>query len=372
MSGVLIISPEPWEAQPVSKHHYAMELARAGHDVLFFGPPQQGRVMSLEPVTFPGGGLRVVHDSRVAPGLRYMPARLRRWLERHWLERLEATAQVRIDVVWLFENSRFFDMRFAGRRVKIYQQVDLNQDFHPLVAAATADLTIAVSGPIERRLTGAARHLLRLGHGVAEAAEEPVPASLLDQRFPMNRRHAVLTGNLDIGYLDVDLLASLVEQNPGVLFHFVGQFTPGGRLHGRIGKALNVVWWGRQPFAALPSILRRADLLMVTYLADRFRDQLANPHKMMEYLASGAPILATYTEEYADKPELVVIADDTGDFLQKFGALIAAPATHAGAEARARRQAFAAAHSYGRQIARVAAALGEVLPGDNPLAAGAT
>ena len=38
---ILIISPEPWDHIPVSKHHYARKLAKLGNRVYFLNPPGQ-------------------------------------------------------------------------------------------------------------------------------------------------------------------------------------------------------------------------------------------------------------------------------------------------------------------------------------------
>ncbi len=74
MTKILIISPEPWDAHFVSKHHYACELARRGHQVLFCGPPEARGPIRLEPVTDAPGDLHVVRAPRVARGLRFMPS----------------------------------------------------------------------------------------------------------------------------------------------------------------------------------------------------------------------------------------------------------------------------------------------------------
>ncbi len=36
---ILFISPGPWGINHVSKHHYAIELAKIGNDVYFLNPP---------------------------------------------------------------------------------------------------------------------------------------------------------------------------------------------------------------------------------------------------------------------------------------------------------------------------------------------
>ena len=305
-----------------------------------------------------GAALTVVRSPEVARGLAYMPGLMRNWLEKRWLERLEEASGHCIDAIWLFENSRFFDMRFAGSRLCIYQQVDLNQDFNPKIAAATADLAIAISEPIEKRIKPSAQHYLRLTHGVATGHESSIPDASLDEQFSPGMRHAVLVGNLDIPYLDLKLLEHLVRDHPEVRFHFVGSYNESGDLFRAVGHADNVVWWGRQKSEALPSILRRADLLLVTYLTDRHREQLANPHKLMEYLASGTPILASFTEEYDDRPELVAMAENAAEFRRKFSRLIFNDQMLSDPGGIKKRQDYAADNTYSRQLDRIAQALG--------------
>ena len=357
-SCILVISPEPWAENHVSKHHYALELSRRGHKVVFYGPPSAQGPLRIVPVVDAPGDLHVLHAKRVAPGLRFLPPILRRALETRWLAKVEQIAGTPIDVVWSFENSRFFDMSFAGQRLKIYQQVDLNQNFRPDLAAKTADLSIAISGPIEQRIAPSARNLIRITHGVAKQhATGPAPDGLKSD-FARARINAVLVGNLDIAYLDVELLTRLVADHPDTRFHFVGPFTPNQGLHGAVVYASNVRFWGRQPARVLPCFLEQADVLLLAYLAESHLDQLANPHKTMEYLASGRCVLATRTLEYDHRPDLIEIASDRDDYARRFAAIVADSAASNRPEQIARRQDFARDNTYTRQLDRIVQALG--------------
>src|SRR6056297_2368755 len=350
MSTILLISPEPWDGHFVSKHHYACELSRRGHRVVFYGPPSDTAGMRLVPVSNAQGDLLILHAPRVAPGLRFMPVSLRRRLEAAWLAKLEKILECPVDVVWNFENSRFFDMSFAGDRLKIYQQVDLNQDFHPKIAAATSDMSIALSLPIEERLKYDAANLIRITHGYVERSPVDKKVNDIDAKFAKRSVNAVLVGNLDITYLDVKLLAQLVSEHPEVGFHFVGRYSDGSRLHNATSSAPNVVFWGQQPSENLPAFLRRADVLLVVYLAEQYPEQLANPHKIMEYLASGRCVLATRTLDYEAQPDLIEMAADREDFARRFAIITSQPAEW-NSEARVTaRQAFARGNTYERQI----------------------
>jgi hypothetical protein len=348
---VLIVSPEPWDAHHVSKHHYALTLAARGATVFFLDPPDDAQSgYRIRPAS-ESPRVHVVSAPRVAPGLRFHPVIVRRWLEARWLSGLEQAAGCRIGVVWLFENSRFFDLRFAGSRLKIYHQVDLNQDFNPEIAAATADVCLCSSDAIMRRLQRVRPDVHKVHHGTVVVG--PVPATLDLRPFERGGIHATCIGNLDSEYLDVAALGNLARSHPQVTFHFVGCCGEASPLRQECAASSNVVWWGKLPFAQIPTLAARSDVLLVAYRSDAFRDQLASPHKFMEYFLSGKAVVCSYTDEYKDKQHLVAMADAAQPLEATFAQALADLGTLNAPHRMAERRAFAMEHSYENQLARI-------------------
>lgn len=360
MATFLIISPEPWAAHAVSKHHYAITLASRGHEVLFLSPPTTGAELAISPEAHVPR-LHLVDGPAVARGLRYMPGAVRRYLEARWLDQLELRSNLRIDAIWLFENSRFFDMSFAGDRLKIYHQVDLNQHFHPHDAARSADICFCTTDIIRQELLTVSPRVHKIHHGTPVVPAPPPLTAVQRQRFRHGRCNAAYIGNLAMRYLDVGLLLATVKEHPDVCFHFIGGCSEDAplRVHGR--HLPNITWWGRQPSALLPSLLAEVDVVMCTYQAAHYRDQ-ASPHKFMEYLASGNTIVSTYTDEYKDKRDLLCMVDESRDYIPLFGEVVANLPVYNSPARRERRKAFAATHSYDAQLDRIADLVGQVAP----------
>ena len=350
---ILLISPEPWDGHFVSKHHYALEVAQRGHDVLFHGPPERGP-MRLETVVRPEATLQILRAPSVAPGLRFLANSLRQRLEARWLQNVERLAGKVIDLVWLFENSRFFDMRYAGDRVKIYHQVDLNQDFHPEVAARTADHVLCSSDVIKERLSTVRSDAQVIHHGVQSNLFDPSSEAGL---FANGKVNCVYAGNLSMQYLDRDLLLRCLWAYPNVSFHFFGGFSTDDEFQGHLADHPNVHLHGKVDARRMLPILSNADILMVTYHKAHFRDQ-SNPHKMMEYMMSGKVTVATYTSEYQRVSDLVAMCPPDGDYVELLGKVIDDIQTWNAPELMNRRKAFAADNTYARQLDRIAAVLG--------------
>jgi glycosyltransferase involved in cell wall biosynthesis len=354
MSTILIISPEPWDGHFVSKHHYACELVRRGHQVLFYGPPDAMGPMRLEPVTDAQADLRVLRAPRVARGLRFMPSGLRRALEARWLGQVERLAGTAIDVVWNFENSRFFDMNFAGKRLKIYHQVDLKQNFHPSLAAKTADYVFCSSKPIRERLAQIRPDASIIHHGVQEHRFDQVSETPL---LPKSRTNCVYTGNMSIKCIDRDLILRCIESFPDVMFHFFGGFAKNDPFEIELKAWQNVRLHGKVASHRIPPILANADILLVTYQKSD-SDNNSNPHKMMEYMMSGKVIVATYTSEYERVNDLLVMCTLDGDYVELLGKVIRSVDAWNTPEVIEKRKAFAADNTYSRQLDRISAALG--------------
>lgn len=349
MKTFLIISPEAWDAHTVSKHHYAETLVKKGHRVLFLGPPMSsGKEIRLERVA-QETELYVVKSGPVMRGLRFLPSGLARIVQARWLRRLENTLGGQVDVIWLFENSRFYDLGFAGDRLKIYHQVDLNQNFHPDLAARTADAVFCTTDIIRDRLQQHCGSVHKIHHGTVDM--DALPDVDLSP-FADDRVNAVYIGNLNMAYIDYKALADTIAAHPDKLFHLVGQYDEATPLRKLCRDADNVEWWGRVSYRVIPSILNRADILLVAYRKEHHRDQ-ASPHKFMEYLLSGKVIVTSYTAEYTNKAEMVEMAEPDQHLNEIFAHVAEDLQRYNSAEKQALRRRFAQDHTYDRQLTRI-------------------
>ncbi len=355
---ILIISPEPWDTHEVSKHHYARTVAARGHRVAFLEPPDtQKSRLAIERLAQEEGQLWKVCGPRVAPGLRFMPPTLRRALEARWVAKLEGQLGFSFDVVWLFENSRFADMSFAGERIKIYHQVDLNQDFNVADAARSADICFAVSDIIKRRLEPHARRVVTVGHGVRDMPGFDATCNA-GGTVQSGRFQACYVGNLESDELDLQVLKKTILGSPEVDFHLIGRYAEDGVLYAELKDIPNCRLWGRIPSSSIPAAMAQMHVLMIAKNVARYGDQLANPHKIMEYLASGNVTVATWTEAFQHLAgDLIVMVKDQNDYPAAFRAAVRDLDRLNAPELREARIAYARDNTYERQLDRINAAL---------------
>jgi teichuronic acid biosynthesis glycosyltransferase TuaH len=155
---------------------------------------------------------------------------------------------------------------------------------------------------------------------------------------------------------DLSLLEAIAARGRSLLL--VGPKDPAFARHRfeALLRRSNVRWVGPKPFEALPGYLRLIDVGLVPY-RDTVFNRASFPLKTLEYLAAGRGVVAT------DLPAirwlgtgLISVACTPADFADQVDRLLAQPRT---AVLLARRQAFAARHSWALRSAQIYEAIAE-------------
>lgn len=304
-----MISPESWGDNYVSKHHYAETLVELGNVVFFLNTP--GKVFHWQ---ITEGGVNVIDYKPIFYGLGKLPAWLSSLLILYEFKHLERRLKTHFDIIWNFDSSRFFNLsRIPGRTYKICHLVDLNQNIQRPLLAATSDICLGTTRYIVDKLCENNRNSHLVGH----AYRPQKNSGLFEFDVPgVNSVKAFYLGNLSMKYIDWEILLEAANEHTGIDFVFIGPEGKSNLTEGEIESASkkqikmlpNVFFCPPVHAHHIPQLLKKADLLLIAYQEKYHKDQ-ASPHKMLEYLASGKTIIATYTEEfesYRNKSRLVM------------------------------------------------------------------
>lgn len=356
---ILLVSPQPWDHLPISKHHYAEVLAKR-NVVAFLQPP----VLSLAP------GTLVLSESgtkditllswtpRTPKRLRFHAYTLYTWLISREAKRIARAMGGAPDLLWCFDFNTFPDLRsFQADRV-IYHPVDPLSDSKQAHIGRTADLILSVSERILSSFNDVpdipTRHVIN--HGIS-----PEFATLAREDIRPSTGGPIRCGyfgNLDRAVIDGDLIAATVAAQPSVEFHFWGPITEASTL-ASLRMAPNCTFHGTVPKDALADAAANMDCFLIAYSANARESDLSNAHKLLEYFATGRAVIATPMDCYRNEPDLLTMApsSDRATFLTHVANTLAAlPTLNAQAPA-ARRKATALAHTYDHNIARIDALL---------------
>ncbi|MBL4783046.1 MAG: glycosyltransferase [Porticoccaceae bacterium] len=166
---------------------------------------------------------------------------------------------------------------------------------------AKADLILCASQKLVDKFPNAPTRLLN--HGVDLALFSKPCARALD--LPNDGRPiAGFYGSIS-NWLNLDLLATVIKKMPAWHFVFIGKIVVDVSA---LNALDNVHFLGERPHQQLPSYCQHWDTNLLPFI-DNSQIRACNPLKLVEYLASGRPVVATDFPALRPYRGLVQIAD---------------------------------------------------------------
>lgn len=229
---------------------------------------------------------------------------------------------------------------------------------------AAADLVIASSPPLARRLQPQSRRML-YAPNVADHAlfAQALEAGDVDtQVHEIGRPRIVFVGTISATKVDVPLLIDLARLRLDWSFVLVGPVGLGDPSTdvSSLQAEPNIHLLGPRPYGDLPRVLRGADAALIPYVRNRLTDSVF-PMKVFEYLAAGLAVVATPLPSLADVAE-VAIAESASAIEDALENIM----RYDSRTARRSRSQAARSHDWEERLAEIGRALTAVAPNSPP------
>ena len=356
---ILIISPESWGDIKLSKHHYSIELSKRDNNVYFLNPPtfSINKNLYIENVM---KNLCVIHYNQLK-GINRFPIAIRDLLYKRLAQKILQLAKTSIDILWTFDPYRFPDPKVFKPKLTIYHPTDIHYTKLECNLLRTTDFIFAPSSQILNRFNTYTKKHLKINHGLADHFLKK--SFDIKVHFIVNskRINVGLVGNLNYPYFDDDTLIFIIRNNPNIDFYFIGPREKSnlykGRLRKRLHKSLfpmsNFFFIGPKPSTLLPDYIHQFDLFLLCYDSDKYMSELANPHKIMEFMSTGKTIVSHYIDEYRNCPELVIMSLSNDDLPQLFSEVVDRISYYNSEQKIKIRKRYAAKHLYANQLDKI-------------------
>lgn len=355
---ILLISPEAWGGNFVSKHHYANYLSK-NNTVYFLNPAASftknpfGNVSCKTRVV--QHGLIIVNYVNLLPRLNAFP----RWIQGRTYKRQAAQLQLalgveKFDLIWSFDPNRYFDQRVWNADKRIYHTVDVHSEqSYESIITSTSDLVLLSSELLRPKLAPFSNKIYKIGH--AADLENFKSEAVNSIKLPgENSVKAGLIANFNANN-DYALIDELARQHPTIDFIFIGPFESNnlGSIKSEIASKIarleqykNVFFIGSKPANELIFWMKQFDINLVLYREDK-RHIIINPHKMMGYFYAGKITLSSWIHEYSDaSEELLVVTKSNANISPKLTEIVADLSYHNNENLQLKRRAYAEANSY--------------------------
>lgn len=349
---ILIISPESWGINYVSKHHYAIELSKKGNNVFFLNPPSSEN----SSIQF-NSNLTIVNYTPLIRGTNRMPKAIRRLLNKIMIRKILKKNNIdRLDIVWSFDPFRFQDLSLFNAGLRIYHPVDVHASPREEEITRSAHIVLCTGTYIYERLVKFNSNIHNLGHGVSGIF-------LANKWEPVNRSRGIkacMMGNLQ-RKIDYPVLFNIIENNPEVSFTFIGPYSSSNLSSyegftveiDQIRSYPNVTLYGSVSNEKIPYLLSGMDIFLIIYREDENPATRANPHKAMEYLGTGKVILSSWMEEYEQKPDLIEMVRNNSELPERFHDILMNLEAYNSEEKSRNRIEFARKNIYPEKIRKI-------------------
>ena len=352
----------------VSKHHYALELARRGNTVYFLNPPNLGKkYFEKEQLE---SNLYLINYRPIFRAKKLLPSFLFNFLIWIQVRYFRLKVKTTLDLVFSFDSSIYMNLEWFNAKTKIYFIADNNESKGHIKITKNADLVLSVSQSLLDEISIGEKKSHFINHGLSNAFAEVARKKLKNLTEYIENLHKIRVcyiGNLLIKSFDREVCKNIVSSNRQIKFTFYGayQFNESNLsgYHSNETKELieflkkqeNVELKGSVYPSVLANEIRDYDAFLILVNPENDYNSGANSHKAIEYLSTGKVVIANHLSTYKGKIGLIEMVDEMhNDKLPElFRKVIENLEYYNREELRKKRIEYALNNTYEKQIERI-------------------
>lgn len=356
---ILILSPEDWGDNLLSKHLYAKELSKNNQVYFLHTAPHPSQKQFVKSQTI-NKNLTLLHLKKVVKGIFKLPVFAIDFQNQFIIKKIKNQIGQPIDVVWSFDQSKFQNLQQFKAPVTIFHPVDYIEKALPFLSkiANSADLILSVSEKILEIIeTTTPKHFIN--HGVDELFTQLHGETTPPDFIQPDKVNVGYIGNLQIKLMDWEALTNSVKNNPDINFVFIGPDRASNIGGNKEFKQLNTIkalpntcFTGSLTKPELQKVLCFFDAFIISYDHQKFPIHVSNSHKILELLSTGKVIVANYIYTYKDSPLMETVTDN--ELLpQKLTEVLKNLNHYNAPEKQKERINYALSNTYSKQIERI-------------------
>jgi glycosyltransferase involved in cell wall biosynthesis len=321
---IYLISPERWGAMKISKHHYALELAKRGCSVYFIEPPSNAfKGISIAQCS-DHPNIKIVRYKPIMRGRRFMPSFIFNWLIKIQIYLLKKKIVFVPDVVWSFHPYLFNNLNYFRTPYTIFFAADQFSYKQLPQEVFTAKIVIGISNSICDRIRASSISANVIGHGLDHIFIDYAKEQLSIDSLFSSDLVAGYSGNLRMSAIDREKMKQVIIDNKNIKFIFWGSYDADCNNLGEYKIKCNdadtfIQFLIEQPNVVLRGIVPKNELLKEMsqcsffWICWKLGESLlwdgSNSHKILEYLATGKPVVSHYMSDYKDTELLYMMKD---------------------------------------------------------------
>lgn len=370
---ILILSPQSWGTMFLSKHHYAIELSRAGNLVYFLNPPMNDSAIR---------GIKI-KSIQEYPNLHIIDQEFPWWIKLKfhlpvlfkWIMRFRVNNIVKKigqpDIVWSFDLGSYYPLSYFKKPFKIFHPVDEPLNQAALDSGKGADVIFSVTEEILEKYSMYACPKFFINHGISnDFLNAFIPFYSVNSPIRVG-----LSGNFTRPDIDWKNVTNIIKSHTELHFNFYGSYKSnqsniaGNSEHSdsyiqELIHLENVIFHGPIPSHKLAQELQGIDVFLICYDIKKDQSKGTNYHKVMEYLSTGQVVVSNHITTYSKRNDLLALSQDrdqNSDLPALFNQVVNNLDYFNSQENRSLRHHFAKSNTYFEQIKRIEAIVDDLI-----------
>ena len=356
---ILILSPQDWKGQQISKHHYARALAKRGNKVLFVAAPRAE--MGLFCSTYiPHEDLPLLQVADYCVPLPFKLSfhlpKLYRQINLWQVRKIINSHFKQLDICIDFGHYRFYpDLTDFNAPHKIFFPVDDFQNLKPDVR--DSNLCFSVSKNIVDKFNSAGVVCHFMHHGLSDTFVKHIQQNKFVSVHTSKATRVGYAGNLMLRFLNRTLFRSVIEEFPEIEFHCFGNYKAENHQQEDIAwqnwleRQSNIRLYGTLNTETLAVIMQQMDVFWLCYQSDGKNYHAENSHKILEYLSTGKVVISTPISIYENTGLLIMVLPES--YLSQFSTICNALNKYNSLEKQKARINYALQNTYEKQIKKI-------------------
>lgn len=356
---ILILSPEDWGTNLLSKHLYAQELSKDNMVYFLHTCPHPSQKKYIETVSI-SENLTRIHLKSVVRGIFKLPSFCINLQNNFIIKKILTKIYQPIDVVWSFDQAKFQNLKQFNAKITIFHPVDyiVKESIFLTKIANSADVVLSVSEKIlDIIATKTPKYFIN--HGLDEIFLFKNTPSAKPIYIKSETINVGYVGNLQMNLIDYENLIKTVQENPILNFVFIGpdkKSNLGGKIKFKeldtLKSLQNTYFTGEFSKTDLVKILPFFDVFWLCYNNNKFPVEVSNSHKILEYLSTGKVVVSNYISTYKNETILDMVMDNNL-LAEKLKEVSSQIVQYNAIEKQQQRITFAKENTYKKQLERI-------------------
>lgn len=317
-NNIIIFSPQPWDDQFISKHHYAIEYAKNNSVLFISGPMDFGFTKINFRQPFDNLNLKILDYSFFLPHwFRFHMPNFYKRVYVLFIKQVINKYFLSVNLCIDFGCYNLFDnLDFLDAENKIFFPVD-DCELLNTPSNRGCKSIFTVSTVIKKKFDNVGLKCEFINHGISSDFESIAKNNL--EQSNHSKIRIGYAGNLFIKFLDRALLKYIVQKYTSIEFHFYGKYNTSSTMQNDkeweyfLMNTPNIFLHGLLNQNQLAQEYKTLDAFLICYKSDYINFHSENSHKILEYLSSGKVIISTFVSLYENTDIFVMSSKDNNE-----------------------------------------------------------